>query len=124
MFGFKIFLLPFDLRSESVPQRGMIFPLLQVERKTRIGNGSRALLAQKVFCCCEGALKQKTFLPLDRLTRFLSFKPERFGCPAGLKVRRLALFYDSEGKREKSTIKAAVAGCSPFVFYSFDLSIF
>jgi hypothetical protein len=87
----------------------MIFPLLQVERKTRIGYGSRALFAQKVFCCCDSAFKQKSFLPLDRLTGFLSFQPVRFGCPAGWKVRKLALFYDSEGKREKSIIKAAAS---------------
>jgi hypothetical protein len=30
----------------------------------------------------------------------------------GWKVRRLALFYDSEGKREKSTIKAAFSAAS------------
>jgi hypothetical protein len=47
VFLFSIF--SFALRSECVPQRGIIFPLLQVERKTRIGNRSRALLAQKFF---------------------------------------------------------------------------
>ncbi|MED1472704.1 hypothetical protein [Bacillus salipaludis] len=89
---------------------------MQVERKTRIGNGSRELLAQKVFCCCDSVFKQKTFLPLDRLTRFLSFEPERFGCPTGWKVRKLALFYDSEGKREKSTIKAAITAALHLFF--------
>ena len=102
----------------------MIFPLLQVERKTRIGNGSRALFAQKVFCCCDNAFKQKSFLPLDRLTSFLSFLPERFGCPTGWKVRNLALFYDSEGKKGKINNKSSRFGCSPFVFYSSDLSMF
>ena len=41
----------------------------------------------------------------------------------GWKVRRLALFYDSEGKREKSTIKAANSAAL-LVFYSYKLSIF
>src|SRR5213075_187304 len=59
--------------------------------------------------------------PLDPLNSLLSFQPERFGCPTGWKVRRLALFYDSEGKREKSTIKAAISAA---LLLSFDLLIF
>jgi hypothetical protein len=58
------------------------------------------------------------------LTSFLSWEPERFGCPYGWRVRKFALFYDSEGKREKSTIKAAVTAALLFLLYSFDLSIF
>ncbi|MED3346878.1 hypothetical protein P4417_34360, partial [Bacillus thuringiensis] len=50
-FFFSFF--PFDLRSELVPQRGIIFPLLQAERKTRIGNRSRVGLAKKFFAVAQ-----------------------------------------------------------------------
>ena len=74
----------------------------------------------KVFYVAIAPLIKK-FLPLDRLTSRLSFQPERFGCPTGWKLSRLALFYDSEGKREKYQFKAGVSLVSfnPLIIYSF-----
>ncbi|WML27368.1 hypothetical protein [Neobacillus sp. OS1-33] len=107
-FGFLLLtFFPFDLRSDSVPQRGIFSPFASRTKNTH-RQSVKGAFSTKVFYVAIAPLIKK-FLPLDRLTSRLSFQLERFGCPTGWKLSRLALFYDSEGKREKYQLKQALA---------------
>lgn len=123
VLGFSVS-FPFGLRSASVPQRGMIFPLLQVERKTRIGNRSRAIWHQS-FSCCASVRIEKVWCPLTGWLAFWASCRKGSGAlPAGrLEGLRCFTIRKANWKIKKSSRLAAFLRSYSLISYSLDLPV-